>query len=317
LPPEPQPLAGNIVDVVSSWGEGNFALASTNPSRVRVVVPRWPNLTEDWNIPLTAVPTKIGSDEDGTHISVIHDSTWLALVSFPNLMQVGDMNVGVPLFDARGGGATPRVYPAQAGQIQFADPVSGMIWPGGAISGPSRGRQSPDANRALYVLTLGAANTMRRYDGADEQTSFVRSWPYTAGQYPLGSDLFLYHDWIIASTGHVFGQSDDPTMDMIHSTVLAGDQPFEIVGVTGTQTHLVVLADRITVGPEQPETQIRFYNQLTLALEHVEYIPDYLVAGVPQRVVGHAISATAMPGYVFVVGSAGTSWALFTIPEWP
>ena len=115
----------------------------------------------------------------------------------------------------------------------------------------------------------------------------------------------------------MFDQSDDPTMDMIHSTVLAGDQPFEIVGVTGTQTHLVVLADRITVGPEQPETQIRFYNQLTLALEHVEYIPDYLVVGVPQRVVGHAITATAMPGYVFVVGSAGTSWALFTIPEWP
>ena len=64
--------------------------------------------------------------------------------------------------------------------------------------------------------------------------------------------------------------------------------------------------------PARSSHRVRFYNPQTFAVEHleyIEYIPDYPVAGVPRHVVGHALAAGGVPGYVFVVGSA-------TIPDW-
>jgi hypothetical protein len=142
----------------------------------------------------------------------------------------------------------------------------------------------------------------------------VRDWPYPGGQYPLGDDLWFVPSTIIVRTGHVFNISETATLDMTHRGFLSGDQPFEIVGVVPIGTYVVTLHNRITTPMQLPETQVRFYNYMTLALEHVIALPDLIINGVPQRTLGLALTATTTPGRVYVIGRAGLTHALFTVP---
>lgn len=319
VPPEPQLIDGDIVDIDTGNFGIVFAIASINPPRIRILEPRWPPSIQspEMVIPLTIAPQAIGLSETGEYVSVIHDSTRVTSVSVARSAQEGTFDIGVPLLDVRHGSSTPRVYPAQAGQLTLVDHYFNMLYPGGAVPGPSRGRESFTGNRALYALVLGTSPSLRRYDANENATPFVRAWPYASGQYPLGSDLWLYNDKLITSSGHVFHVNDDPSTDMTHRLLLDGDQPFEIVSVAATDYHLVILADRVTTPPALPETQLRFYDPITLALEHVIPVPDVTVSGVPQRVVGQALLTTVAPWAVFVIGSAGTQYALLTIVEPP
>lgn len=312
--PPPFIIDGNIVDIDASRYSGMFVIASTNPPRLRLLPPIWPTTPIEMAIPLSVTPTAIGVSETDAYVSVIHDSTHLTVARTSSLSVLTTMDIGTPLLDVRHGSATPRAYPAQAGSLLLINQFTNTIYPGGTVPGPSRGREYSSPERPLYALDLGPSAKLRRYDGSAANTPLVREWPYPAGQYPLGDDLWFVPSTIVVSTGHVFNISEDPSVDMTHRGVLAGDQPFEVVGVTYYNGHLVTLHNRITTPPQPPESQVRFYNYMTLALENVIPVPDIVVGGVPQPTLGHAISMTTVPGRVFVIGSAGTTYALITIP---
>lgn len=121
---------------------------------------------------------------------------------------------------------------------------------------------------------------------------------------------------IITSTGQVFNRSEDPSVDMTHRAVLDGDDPFEIISMTWDDTHIVTLNARITLPSEEPETQVRFYNFTTLALEHVLTLPNIVVAGVSQRTRGLALTWSDVdPSIFFVLAVADTQAAVFTLPR--
>jgi len=279
-----------------------------------LLAPVWPTPPLEMIIPLSVTPTAIAFSETEEFVSVIHDSTRITIVRAPSLAQLSTMDTGTPLLDVRHGSATPRAYPAQAGPLLLIDHINGNIYPGGLVPGPSRGREYSSAERPLYALDIGASAKLRRYDASAQNTPLVREWPYPGGQYSLGEDLWLIPDTIVVSTGHVFNMSETPSVDMTYRGFLPGDQPFKIIGVTLLGGYVVTLHVRITMPMQPPETQVRFYNFMTLALEHVVPLPDLVVAGVPQRTLGLAMTATGTPGRVYVIGSAGTTHALFTVP---
>jgi hypothetical protein len=312
--PPPELIAGDIVDIDPGHYSGQFAIASVNPSRLRLLAPVWPTPPLEMIIPLTVTPTAIGFSETEEFISVIHDSTRLTVASAPGLAQLSTMNTATPLLDVRHGSATPRAYPAQAGPLLLIDYQNAAVYPGGLVPGPSRGREYSSAERPLYALDIGSSAKLRRFDASAQSTPLVREWPYPGGQYPLGDDLWLIPDAIVVSTGHVFNISETATLDMTHRGFLSGDQPFEIVGVVPIGTYVVTLHNRITTPMQLPETQVRFYNYMTLALEHVIALPDLIINSVPQRTLGLALTATTTPGRVYVIGRAGLTHALFTVP---
>lgn len=314
VPPPPELIAGDIVDIDTSHSDGEFVIASVNPPRLRLLAPAWPTPLLEMIIPLSVTPTAIGFSETGEFVSVIHDSTRITMASAWSLAQLSTLDTGTPLLDVRHGSSTPRAYPAQAGPLLLIDHLNGIIYPGGVVPGPSRGREYSSAERPLYALDIGSSAKLRRYDASAQNTPLVREWPYAAGQYPLGEDLWFVPDTIVVSTGHVFNISETTAVDMTHRGFLAGDQPFKIVGVCWSGTYVVTLHNRITTPMQAPESQVRFYNFMTLALEHVVPLPDLVVGGVPQRVLGQAITATTTPGRVYVIGSAGTTYAMFTVP---
>ncbi len=301
--PPPQLIDGDIVDVDSGHHYGVFGMASVNPSRLRLLQPVWPTVTLEAIIPLSVTPTAIGISEIETFVSVIHDSTRVTVASTASLSEQSTLDLGVPLLDVRHGAATPRVYPAQAGPLLLLDHMNGVVYPGGLVPGPARGREFPSAERPLYALDIGPSAKLRRDDAHAEDTTLVR-----------GNDLWFALDAVIVSSGHVFHTSEDPAIDMTHRGLLPGDQPFEIVGVRGTSQYVVTLHNRITTPPQLPESQVRFYNWTTLALEHVVPLPDLVVGEIPQRTLGRGLTVTGTPGRVYVIGSAGSAAALFTVP---
>jgi hypothetical protein len=314
IPPPPELIPGDIVDIDPGHYSGQFAIASVNPPRLRLLAPVWPTPTLEMIIPLTVTPTAIGFSETEEYISVIHDSTRLTVARAPSLAQLSTLDTGTPLLDVRHGSATPRAYPAQAGPLLLINYQNAAIYPGGLVPGPSRGREYSSAERPLYALDIGSSAKLRRFDASAQNTPLVREWPYPGGQYPLGDDLWLVPDTIIVSTGHVFNISETATLDMTHRGFLAGDQPFEIIGVTWLGNYVVTLHNRITAPMQLPETQVRFYNYMTLALEHVIPLPDLIINNVAQRTLGLALTATGTPGRVYVIGRAGSTHALFTVP---
>lgn len=314
VPPPPEVIDGNIVDIDIGYA-GQLVIASVNPSRIRLLNPVFSVPLQQMEIPLTVTPTAIGVSETGEFVSIIHDGTYLTRATIFGLAQLNTINTQTTLLDVRHGTANPHAYPAQAGPLLLVDYTAEQVYSGALVSGPARGRQASSASYPIYVIELGASAKLRRYLGGQENTPFIRDWPYAAGQYPLGSDLWFAGDSIITSLGHVFRMSDDPTVDMTHLTLLAGDQPFEIVGITGGGGKIVTLNRRITMPLEEPETQVRFYNDLTLALEYVVPLPDLVVSGIPQPTRGLAITnAINDASHFFVVATAGTNAALFTVP---
>lgn len=315
VPPPPEPIDGDIVDIDIGYA-GRIVIASTNPSRIRLLDPVYSIYpTQEMSFALTVTPTAIGVSETGEFVTILHDSTRLTRARIPSLQQLSTINTHTALLDVRHGTANPHAYPAQAGPLMLVDFTADKVYPGGSVDAPSRGRQAPTATYGIYLIERGASPKLRRFNGGPQNTPFVRDWPYAAGQYELGSDLWFFGEQLVTSAGNVFRISDDPAVDMTHRTLLAGDQPFEIVGITGGAGTLVTLHTRITTGSEEPETQVRFYNSTTLALEHVVPLPDFVVGGVAKKTRGLAItSAPFDASHFFVVGIAGTSAGLFTIP---
>jgi hypothetical protein len=315
VPPPPDLIDGNIVDIDIGYA-GRLVIASINPSRIRVLTPVFSIPPEEMEIPLSVTPTAIGVSETGEFVSIIHDGTRLTRARIPSLQQLNTIDTHTTLLDVRHGTARPHAYPAQAGPLLLIDYTDENIYQGGLVSGPARGRQAPSASYPLYLIELGGSAKLRRYDAGPQTTPFVRDWPYAAGQYPLGSDLWFVGDsLIVTSLGHVFRMSDDPALDMTHRALLDGDQPFEVVGITWGNNQIVTLNTRITVPLEEPETQVRFYDYTTLALQHVVPLPDLVVGGVARATRGLAITnAPFDASHVFVVGAAGTTTALFTVP---
>jgi hypothetical protein len=315
IPPPPELIPGDVVDIEPGTYDGRFMIASVNPPRLRVLYPAWPAPPTEFTVPLMVTPTAIGVSELETLVSVIHDSTHITFVPLSAQYQAATLDLGTPLLDVRHGSATPRAYPAQAGALLLVDHPNHTFHVGGAVPAASRGRELATIERPLYALDLGTSPKLRRYDGRAINTPLVREWPYAGGAYPLGSDLWLVSDdTLVVSTGHVFNMSENENVDLTHRTTLAGDQPFEIVGVRWSNEYLVTLANRITAPMPIVESQVRFYNRTTLALEHVVPLPDLVVAGVPQHTQGLALTNTASPGSFYVIGRAGTTHALITVP---
>jgi len=315
LPP-PDLIDGNIVDVEPGPYSGQFAIASVNPPRIRMLAPYWPTPPSEAVIPLTVTPTAIGVSDTEEFVYIVHGSTRVTTAWVTALSQLSTFDFGTPVLEARGT-SSPRVYPGQAGPLMLFDHANELVYPGGLVPGPARGREFFSAERPLYALDIGPSAKLRRYDGHAEATTFVREWPYPGGQYPLGNDLWVFPDAIITSAGNVFRISEDPLVDMTYWEFLGGDQPFEIVGACWSSYEIATLHNRITTPPQLPESQVRFYNPTTLALQHVVTLPDLVVGGVAQRTHGHSITFHAFPSRVYVIGSAAaspTSAALFTIP---
>jgi hypothetical protein len=316
VPPPPDPIAGDIVDIDIGYG-GQVIIASTNPPRIRVIDLVYTLPPQEMEIPLSITPTAIGVSETGEFVSIIHDGTRLTRARIPSLQVLNTVDTHTTLLDVRHGTANPHAYPAQAGPLMLVDYTDEKVYAGATVAGPSRGRQASTPDYPIYVIELGASAKLRRFYGGQQDTPFVRDWPYPAGQYPLGNDLWFAGELLITSTGHVFNISDnDPAADMTHRTLLAGDTPFEIVGVASAPGEIVTLNTRITAPLEPPETQVRYYNYLTLALEHVVTLPDLVVGGTPQPTLGLAITTpTNATNHVFVIATGGTQTAVFTVPN--
>lgn len=315
---DPDMIDGDIVDVDIDPYTGKFVLASTNPSRIRTIHAVHNLPPEEFVLPLSVTPTAIGVSETGEYASVIHDGTKLTRTRLPSLQQLETIDTHTTLFDVRHGTARPHAYPAQAGPLMLVDYGADQIYPGGQVTGPARGRQTRSATYAIYVIDeIGPSAKLRRFNGAPQNTPFLYDWPYAAGAYPLGNDLwFVAESLIITSTGQVFNRSEDPSVDMTHRAVLDGDDPFEIISLTWDDTHIVTLNARITLPSEEPETQVRFYNFTTLALEHVLTLPNIVVAGVSQRTRGLALTWSDVdPSIFFVLAVADTQAAVFTLPR--
>ena len=310
--PPPDPIDGNIVDVAMDGSTGQFAIASVNPSRIRMLAPYWPTPPSELVIPLTVTPTAIGLDSEEQFVYIVHETTKLTVAWITALSQLSTMELGTSILDVRGG-PQPRVYPAQAGPILLVDHQNVMVYPGSTVSGAARGRGQPE----VYVVDAGPNGKLRHYDGSSIDTTLVREWPYPGGQYSLGNDLWVIVDKLVTSSGNVFLASEDPLVDMTYRGFLGGDPGFEIVGVASTSFEIATLNVRVPAPPQLPETQVRFYDPDTLALEAVVLLPDLTVGGVARRSIGHAITWHAFPGRVYVIGSAvgsPASAALFTIP---
>ena len=314
-PPPPDLIDGDIVDVDIGYA-GQFVVASTNPNRIRVINTVYSLPPEVFEIPLSVTPSAIGVSETGEFVSIVHNSTRLTRARIPSLQQLSTIDTGTPLLDVRHGTARPHAFPAQAGSLLLIDYTEDKVHSGGLVAAAARGRMAPSASYPLYLIELGASAKLRRYEYVSQNTPFVRDWPYSAGQYPLGNDLWFVADsLIVTSAGHVFRASDDPSIDMTHHAILGGDDPFEIVGMVWGFGYVMTLHARITMPLEAPETQVRFYDYTTLTLEHVVQLPDLMVGGTLEPTRGLAITLTPFaPTHVFVVGTAGTSAAVFTVP---
>src|SRR5690606_10401457 len=104
MPPPPDVIAGEIVDVDIGYA-GQLVIASTNPSRIRLLDPVYSVPLQEMTIPLSVTPTAIGVSETGEFVTILHDGTKLTRARIPSLQQLATIDTGTTLLDVRHGTA--------------------------------------------------------------------------------------------------------------------------------------------------------------------------------------------------------------------